>query len=143
MTAHLDTKLVLELDADAYVHGQQIVMSTECAYDLMRQLARELGHKPTIAAWVSASFGLKEQQIHGRSRLSEVVLAKRFTMLLCEEQGMGQGEISRFLGIDHTAVCNGLRQIKSDLSRNKPIQRRLEQLRQELQLLEQQTKEQA
>jgi chromosomal replication initiator protein len=74
-----------------------------------------------ILTAVARYFGVKVDDLKGRSRHKQIVAPRQIAMyLLCEDARLSTPEVGRLLTRDHTTVMHGFKQIANDIARDGP-----------------------
>jgi chromosomal replication initiator protein len=105
-------------------------MQQPVTVDLAAQALRDLvspgpsGHGATpnaILLAVSRFFGVRVDDLKGRSRNKQVVVPRQIAMyLLCEDAHLSTPDVGRLLNRDHTTVLHGMKQVAGDIARDGP-----------------------
>ncbi|MBV9169659.1 MAG: chromosomal replication initiator protein DnaA [Chloroflexi bacterium] len=97
-------------------------LAARALHDLVSPGPTSRGAAPNaILTAVARYFGVKVEDLKGRSRHKHIVVPRHIAMyLLCEDAHMSTPEVGRLLGRDHTTVMHGFKQVANDVARAGP-----------------------
>jgi chromosomal replication initiator protein len=110
----------------AYARHMQQPVTVEMAARALRDLVAPgpSGHGATpnaILQAVARYFGVRVEELKGRSRHKQIVVPRQIAMfLLCEDAHLSTPDVGRLLSRDHTTVLHGVKQINNDIARDGP-----------------------
>ncbi|MDQ3809316.1 MAG: chromosomal replication initiator protein DnaA [Chloroflexota bacterium] len=110
----------------AHARHMQQPVTVELAAQALRDLVAPgySGRAATpsaILAAVARYFGVRVDDLKGRSRHKRVVLPRQMAMyLLCEDAHLSTPDVGRLLSRDHTTVLHGMKQVAADIARDGP-----------------------
>jgi len=110
----------------AYARHMQQPVTVEMAAQALRDLVAPgpAGHGATPSAIllaVARFFGVRVDDLKGRSRNKQVVVPRQIAMyMLCEDGHLSTPDAGRLLNRDHTTVLHGMKQVAGDIARDGP-----------------------
>jgi chromosomal replication initiator protein len=106
-------------------HLQQPVtvdLAARALHDLVAPGPTSHGASPNaVLTAITRYFGVKVDDLKGRSRHKQIVTPRQIAMyLLCEDAHLSTPEVGRLMNRDHTTVMHGFKQVANDIARDGP-----------------------
>jgi chromosomal replication initiator protein len=99
-----------------------VELAAKALHDLVAPGPSGRGATPNaILQAVGRFYGIKIDDLKGKSRHKQVVAPRHIAMYLLREDGhLSTPEVGRLLNRDHTTVLHGIKQVASDIARDGP-----------------------
>jgi chromosomal replication initiator protein len=99
-----------------------VELAAKALHDLVAPGPSGRGATPNaILLAVARFYGIKIDDLKGKSRHKQIVAPRHIAMYLLREDGhLSTPEVGRLLNRDHTTVLHGIKQVASDIARDGP-----------------------